>query len=353
MEILDYLRIARRRLALLILIPLLATAAAVGYVLLKPTEYTATGVVSTTSLVNTPWSQYTGPQGATQFIAAFAANATTPAVLKAASASTHIPVANLASGLTVAQQGASSNMTLTYVGGKQQSILPAINAVGTQTLTHMFGPQVGLAKAQMGAAQSAVDAANASLAALGAKYKFADPSRAYSSALSQLSALEQHQADLRASGNAVGAAAIDSEISATHQQLEAFTPILEKYNNLHAAQQAAVSDLSTARGDYRRAQAQLQAASSKVALSISSVSREQKLSTGLRIVLPVFGASIFVAIIVVAILELLLSARRAAREQRRSGAAGPTAQGRRSEDEDDLHPPSVARSELMSSASSR
>ena len=75
MEIVDYLRAARRRLALIILIPLVAAGGAAALLFLQPQMYVATATADLPALVGGPTSQYTGARGVIQFVAAFQATA--------------------------------------------------------------------------------------------------------------------------------------------------------------------------------------------------------------------------------------------------------------------------------------
>lgn len=310
MEIVDYLKAARRRAWLLVVIPLLATAAAVAYVGLAPTTYTATARITTATLVGGPWSQYTGPQAVDQFAGAFAANATNPVVIQAAAEDAGVKPAQVRQGLTVTQDGASSNMSLTYDGQDAHKADVVVSSVATETLKAMFSPQVALAEQQVKSAEEALHSANSALADLGDKYKLTDPPSAYNAALSQLSWLQQQQATLRSSGKLVESSALSASIDQARKEVASFRPILEQYDNLQAAQQSAVTSLDTARADYRKAKAQFEAANPANVVYTGHVHATDRIATGLQIVLPVLGASIFLALAVVAILELLAARRR-------------------------------------------
>ena len=58
MEIIDYLRIARRRWWILVAVPVLAGLAAAALILSAPTSYTSTATVSSGSLVNSEGSPF-------------------------------------------------------------------------------------------------------------------------------------------------------------------------------------------------------------------------------------------------------------------------------------------------------
>lgn len=258
MEIIDYLRIARRRLWILILIPLLAAAGAVALVLLTPASYSATATLSSTALVGGTSNQFSGPQAASSFAAAYTSSATGPAVLSAASDDTGVSASDLARGFTVAQNGASSDMTLTYVSDDPEEIVPALRSLNDATLNSMFGLRAQLGKSQVSDAQAAVAAANQRLIKFRKKYGTQDPLTVYQS---QLSAI-------------------------------------------------AVGDLTSAQGAYQAAKSQLDAAQADDLLYIGGVHSVSRTEALFRTVLPVVGAAIFLSVILVMMLELLSNARR-------------------------------------------
>lgn len=258
MEIADYLRIARRRLWVLVLVPLLAATAALLYVLQSPPQYSASATLSSTAFVGGPSNQYTGTQAASQFAAAFTASANGPAVLAKAAEETHIPVGELAGGLSVAQNGASSNMTLTYTSEHSGDIERTLTAIEEATLNKMFGGQVTLAK-------SVVDDAAAKAAAETQKLKRnvtlfgpSDPQTAYQRQLTRL----------------------------------------------------AVQGLISAQAAYQTAKNQQDATQADDVLFISDVHSVSRRSELIRTVIPVVGAAIFLGVLLVMVLELLASARR-------------------------------------------
>jgi len=115
MEIIEYLRIARSRKWVLLGVPILAAAATSGIILGAPTTYSATATISPAALVGgAAGNQYNGSQAVSQYVAAFQATASGPAVRHAVSSATNIPTSEIADGTNVQQVGASSAMTITY-----------------------------------------------------------------------------------------------------------------------------------------------------------------------------------------------------------------------------------------------
>ena len=121
MEIVDYLRAARRRLSLIILIPLLSAGAAAALLYAQPTMYMATATVDPPALVGGPTAQYTGAQGVIQFVAAFQATASGPMVRTAISEQTGVSTTALGDRLVVTQRGGSPSVAVTFTSSDKAS----------------------------------------------------------------------------------------------------------------------------------------------------------------------------------------------------------------------------------------
>jgi capsular polysaccharide biosynthesis protein len=311
MEIIDYLRIARRRIWVLVLVPVVAAVAAAAFILLQPTQYNARAIVLSSTMVGDTSSPYSGPQGVSQFVAAFNAAAQSPTVRAAVASVTGVTPARQADNVAVGQLGTSSDMTITYTSTKENEVAQVLSATTKQVLTQMFTGRADKAKTERDMAQQSMKDANAALANLNNQYHIADPLRAYQAQLAQVGALQQQQATLRATGNAIGAAALDAPITAAQKVLDGYGPILAAYNDLAAVQQAATNDLTQAQADYRHAVSLQAAAANSDVTYIGDVAPVDRSASLLTTVLPVFGAGIFVAVFLVMILEMLARARRA------------------------------------------
>jgi len=261
-EIADYLRVARKRLWVLILIPLLAAGAAVAWVLTSPPEYSATATLSTTAFVGGTTNQFTGTQAAPSFAATFTAKATGPAVQATASDASGVPVSQLEDGIQVTQNGASSDMTLTFTGPDKQKVVPALEAVKKATLNSMFAAQVTQAETKVNNAQAAVVAANQRLRQVTLNYGRTDPLTVYQGQLTRVS----------------------------------------------------VDNLEMAQSEYQMAMGQLTAAQADDILYISSVRTVGKAQALISTVVPVVGAAIFLSVIFVMMLEMLAHSRRQSRQ---------------------------------------
>lgn len=262
MEIFDYLRIARRRLWVLVGVPLLAAALALAYVLANPRPAVATVYVSAPSLMGSQYGTYQA-QGASQFASNFVATASSPAVRDAVATETDVSVGDLEDGLSLEQVNLSSVVTITYTTRDSSTAGPVAAAVARQTLTRMFGAQVPTAQAAVDSAKDAVHDANTALAAFAREH---------------------------------GTLPAD-------QQYQTLTAQIEQANLL-AQQEAAAGTLTTSEQVLAQAQAQLAAADPNQVQAPPA----QKISLPrliVTIVLPAAAVGVFLAIALVALLELI------------------------------------------------
>jgi hypothetical protein len=315
-EIVDYLRIARRRLWVLVGIPLAAAVVTTLFVFLSPAQYTATATVSAPALVGgSPGNQFSGSQAVGQFASAFQSTAQGPAIRQSVSALTGVPLAKISSGLQVAQVGASSTMQLIFTSTDRKQIVPALTAVTKQTLTTLFGSQVTLAEQQITDTQSDLTKADQAISAWEQANHVVDPPQIYQAMVDHLNTLQSQQSSLQANGKPSGSAALSAQIATTRASMTKFAPLLATYDVLAARRDAASTSLTSAQQNLLTARSQLNASDpTKVAF----ISGEHKVNDGSEVltkVLPVTGAAIFAAVALIAMLELLASGRMARSEE--------------------------------------
>lgn len=316
MEIVDYLRIARRRLWVLVGIPLAAAVITTLFVFLSPAQYTATATVSAPALVGgSPGNQFSGSQAVGQFASAFQSTAQGPAIRQSVSAATGVPLGKIQGGLTVAQVGASSTMQLVYQSTERKEIVPVLTAVTKQTLNTLFSSQVSLAEQQIADARGDLTKAGQAITAWEQTNKVVDPPTIYQAMVQNLNSLQSQQASLQANGKPSGSAAISAQIAAVKANMLKFAPLLSEYDVLAAARDSASASFTQAQNNLQTARSQLNAADpTKVAF----ISGEHSVNDGSAIltkVIPVTGAAIFAAVALIMILELLASGRLARSEE--------------------------------------
>lgn len=316
MEIADYLRVARRRLWVLLGVPLLAAAVTAYLVMAAPTQYTATSTVSAPALIGGSTSnQYTGAQAVNQFVAQFQATANTPAVLDAVSAQTKVPRSDIVDGLSVTQVGASSVMQVTFTSPHKAVVRPVLESLSKQTLQTLFATQVQLTTGQLAAANDQLKTANGAIVSWEKTNGMVDPAQVYSATLQRLNSLTQQWATQSANGSTTGAAAISGAIASVKAELPKFGPLLAEFQQLTADRDAAAAAVTASQQALSQARGQLSAADPSKVAYVSNTNPVDQTSSLLGLVLPVTGAAIFVAIALVAMLELIS----------RSRSEGPTA----------------------------
>src|SRR2546423_10092667 len=84
MEIKDHLALIRRRLWIIILVPLLAAGATVGLVLQQPQTYSATATVAVPGVIGGQDGQFSGATGHKAFLANLVAGGPPPGVARPA-----------------------------------------------------------------------------------------------------------------------------------------------------------------------------------------------------------------------------------------------------------------------------
>lgn len=310
MEIVDYLRAARRRIALIILVPLVAAGGAAAILFLQKPVYMATSTIDPPALVGAPTSQYTGAQAFVQFVAAFQATASGPVVRTAVSKHTGVSTTDLGDHLVVEQRGGSASVAVTFTSTDKTKVAPVVEATSTETLKTMFSSQVTTAQARLDDAQAALRTANAAVGTFTAKIRMADPQKAYEAQLTRVNALVQQQASLRAAGNPVGAATMSAPIASATASLDKFGPILNEYNSLIEDRTAAATAVTTAQASLAQAKSQFEAADPHLTVFTSGARLVDSTETMTRTVVAVAAAAFFLVLLMVAMMEVVARGRR-------------------------------------------
>jgi capsular polysaccharide biosynthesis protein len=306
METVDYLRVARKRLMILIGLPVLAALVAAAVVLLTPPRYAVTAYVAAPALVGgVAAQQYTGTQAANQFVAAFAAAATSPKVIDQVSADTRVAPADIRDAVEVKQVGASSQLTLTYTNRDRAAVEPVTNSLTSRALTFLFASQVTVATQQVTAAEADVTAATKGITDWESTNKVSQPDKLYQATLSEQSSLRQQQLSMAAVGNTTGASAASEALEKGQKRLDSLGPKLPGYEALLAQRDAATSALAEARQGLQAARAQAGAADPAEVSSVGDVAAPSKLSALVKTVPPVAGAGLLIAVLLIVLLEVL------------------------------------------------
>ncbi len=311
MEIIDYLRIARKRLKLLIVVPLLAGLIVTAFVILTPRTYAATAVVGAPALVGGSVSnQYNGSQGVLQYTAAFQATADSPIVLQKVADATKQPVRDIDENLVSTPIGTSSIMRVTYTTRDAAVADDVVQIAATEVLRYMFGSQVTLAQRRVDEAHADLDRINKELTDLYTAAGSVNPRTAYDTKLQQIANLEERQDDYRAQGLSSAAASIASSISARRAELAKIAPMVTRFDQLQARLETGKTVLVSLQQSLKGAQSQLQAADPAAVVTLTRTHPVDRGPILLQKVAPAIGAGLFLAVGLVILLELLARRRR-------------------------------------------
>jgi len=308
MEIKEHLALIRRRLWILVLVPLLAGGATAGLVMHQAVTYHATATVAVPGVVGGLDGQFAGSTGNKAFTGNFTAVVTSRAITNAVGAELKIPSDTILAGTTTAAIGTSSIVTVTYQTVRKADAERVVTALATKSLSFMFDPRqtiAAAAKAQqtVDQANQAVGAAQAAIDAFVAETKLADPTQDYQVKAQQISALEQQAVEAGARGETDAATRIGAAAVAMKPQLITLGGQVARYNGLVETKTRALSALD----DARRIQADKLATPATVdpatAVSVSAATPSSQLQGVVQKGGAAFVAALFLVLLAIFTLE--------------------------------------------------
>ncbi len=310
MEIKDHLALIRRRLWLVVLVPLLAAVATAGLVLRQPQEYLATATVAVPGLVGGQDGQFSGSTGNRAFVANFLAVVHSRAIAEAVSAETKIPVAAIFAGTVTSPVGESSLVTVTYRTDRKADADPVATALATKSLAFMFDPRQAVADAtraqgSVDAANNAVTGAQAGITAFVAETKLANPSQDYQVKAQQISTLEEQAVAAGSRGEADASARIAAAAVAMKPQLTALGGLVARFNVLTEAKQRSLAQLDEAQKGLAAATAKPAAIDPASAVSVSATTAAARLQSAAQKAVAAFAAAFFLVLLALFTLEAI------------------------------------------------
>jgi capsular polysaccharide biosynthesis protein len=322
METVSYLSIIRRRLWILLVVPLLAVGAVAAWELRQPPKYSATATVAAPAAVGGPsTNQYSGANAPRAFVADFSGAVTSPLIVNQVAEKTGAAPAAIKDGLEASQIGSSSLVQLTYTGPRRDQVTPVVNEAAAATIRFLFQTQVTLAQKTVGEARKAVDRANAALTSFYKKTGQVLPDEAYRIAAQQVADLQREQASARAGGETTKAASLQSAINARKAEVAKLAPQVATYQGLVDRRTQALSRVNVLEEGMERAQAQYSAADPEAIVVVGPVQRVSRLPALVRRAAAAVGAGLFLAVGIVLLLQLL--SRRSVDEELTDGASIP------------------------------
>ncbi|MBV8161594.1 MAG: hypothetical protein JO265_11785 [Acidimicrobiia bacterium] len=299
-----------RRRQILVAVPAVAVVLVAAMVLLKPKQYQATATVTAPALVGgTIGNQYSGANGPKSFVANFTAAVTSTPVVDQVAAETHVPSKRVRSGVSASPVGNSTLMRVTYKTPKRSEAVRVSRTAAGDTLVSLFKTQVGLAQQPVDAAQTALADVQAQMATVGKQDGLIVPDKDYEVQAREIATLETNQADAVARGQGAAAAALQPHIDQLKAQLTTIAPSVEDFTALLSEQDVAVRNLTDAEKALRDAQSQLAAADPAQVVTVGKVSAVSRIGAVVPKGAVAGGAGLFLAIGIVAGLELLERAR--------------------------------------------
>ena len=305
MNVRDYLHILRKRILILIGIPLVAVVAVALIVLVvKPREYTATATVAAPALVGgASTNQYSGANGPKAFVANFISAATSDVIVDKVSAMTHVPKATIKSGLLPAEVGQSSLVTVQYTSKKKKEAGPVAHADASQTIAFLFNTQLQLAEQPVTQAQNELNVDNTAIANFRTTTGQSLPDETLQNLQGEIANLQETQAVQSAEGNATTANGLKATISGLQAQAAALEPEVATYLNLENQQTQAQTNLQQAQTTLQNAKAQYEAANPSKVVILGTTSPIKRSTTLIEDAPIALGASLFLALGVIALLE--------------------------------------------------
>jgi capsular polysaccharide biosynthesis protein len=305
-EISDYLSVIRRRLWILLLVPLLAAGAVAAWQASQPRQYQATATVAApTVLGGSTASQYSGASAPRAFVADFRAVITSPLVVNKVAEETGAAPADIEDGITAAAIGDSSLVQVTYRTPRREQASPVAQAAASDTIRFLFQTQVTLASKTVSEAQKAVDKANADLAKFYKSTGQVLPDEAYRIKAQQVADLQREQASAEAAGETTTASALSKTIDDRKAELGTLGPQVATYQGLLDRKEQALGRLNLLEEGVERARAQYNAADPKAVVTVGEVEPVPTLPELAKRVGPAFGAGLILAVCIVLLLELV------------------------------------------------
>jgi capsular polysaccharide biosynthesis protein len=319
MEITDYLSVIRRRLWILLLVPLVAGGVVAALVLRSPPMFGATATVAAPAVVGGVNGQYGGAHGFSDFVGNFTAALTSPRIVDQVAKETGASTTELTDGLSAAAVGTNSSLVqVTYQTPKRQQAVPVAKSATADTIRFLFQTQVTLAQKTADEAQKTVAKADADLAAFYKSTGLPSPDRSYEIKAQQIANLQQQQALLSASGQTTSAGNLDGAIKNRQAELAALAPQVARYRTLLDQRTQAAARRDQVQQGVEQANAQYQAADPSSVVTLDGPNAVPRTGVLLKKAGPAAGAGLLLAIGIVFLLEL-------ARRPRSAAAAEPGA----------------------------
>lgn len=311
MEIDDYLGVIWRRLWILILVPAVAGGVVAAQVRSKPAQYASTATVAAPALVGgVSTNQYSGSAGARTFVANFEAAAKSSRIADKVAKETGVKASRIKKLTAVTPLGTSSLLEVRYQTNRAKTAKPVAQAVASETIRFLFDTQVELAQSSVDAAQAEVTKAEAALDTFTHDTGLVLVDKTYENIQKEIGQLESQQIQFQANAQLSAAAAAANLIEAKKTQLAMLAPIVRTYESLNDKKSRAITRLNDAQLRYESAAAQVRAGDPQRVVTTSDTKKVSPLPNLVQKAGAATGAGLFLAVGIVALLELWSARRR-------------------------------------------
>ena len=305
MEIGSYLSVIRRRLWILVLVPLLAAGGVAAWLLRQGPLHEATATVAAPTVLGTSTvSPYLGGGGSKAFVADFRAAITSPVIVTKVAEETGASPADIKSGIVAGPIGDSSLVQVTYRTHEEAQAAPVAQSAASHTIRFLFQSQVTLAGKTVAEAQKAVDKVNGELSGFYKKTGQVLPEEAYRIKAQQVSDLEREQASAGAGGETTTASGLQSRIENSRRELAALAPQVAEYQSLTDRKQQALTRMNLLEEGLERARAQYNAADPRAVVTVGPTEQVAIVPELAKTAVPAFVAGLILAVCIVLLLEL-------------------------------------------------
>jgi hypothetical protein len=303
MEIRDYVGTLRRRWWILILPPVVAGALVLAMAASTPSEFRATATVAAPSLIGTTGTAYQGSNGTKAFVADFTALVKSDRIVQKVAADTGVPAPRITRGLTVREVGTSTIMQVTFRTDRRDDAPKVAAATAGEVMKFLPRSQVDLSGSLVEQTQKSADRAQAALDEFVKTSGVVVPDRDYQIKAQQVSDLERQSLEAAARGDVDEAANIKAALPAKRAELAALAPKLSSYNALVDQRDRARDQLAEAQGSLELAVAFEKASDPASVVTVGPTREISAADAAVRKAVVAVGASLFLAIGLVALLE--------------------------------------------------
>lgn len=295
MELRHYIRVKRRWLIPLVVVPVLAAGTAAWIVHSRPEQSTAEVQLSA------PAGTSNSEQAIGLYVAKLSQALTVDSVLEQVAKESSVPASTLSGAIGVSRIGNSdqADVTVTTPDGDARTETAAKAAARAGILyvaTHSDDSQQALTLAQ-----GQLDQAQKALFAFEDQIGMLDPSATYQQVTSALHSAQAQLAAAQATGDVAGAARLQAQIGVYQQQQGQLVPSVRQFDQLQAAVSAATNRVNTAQAQVLAQQTRVSGAQNGGQIVQASVSTAGRM----RPILEAAGLAAVLAFLVVLGISLL------------------------------------------------